>query len=121
MLKAMTSDSKSLPDAMAANPKWEVRYILSGRLHLTIKHTGIHNMAKSGGRKARPQGCSRRSHRLRRPGEDPSITPRRSGLVRFDFNMQCGAAFIVGALFRRNRRHLRCRAVPTPCIHSIKV
>src|SRR5450631_2698602 len=76
MLKAMTSDSKSLPDAMAANPKWEVRYILSGRLHLTIKHTGIHNMAKSGGRKARPQGYSRRSHRLRRLKPlTPTFTP----------------------------------------------
>src|SRR5271163_3608198 len=62
MLKAMTSDSKSLPD--------------SGRLHMTIKHTGIHNMAKSGGRKARPQGCSRRSHRLRRLKPlTPTFTP----------------------------------------------
>src|SRR4249920_1411411 len=76
MLKAMTSDSKSLPDAMAANPKWEVRYILSGRLHLTIKHTGIHNMAKCGGRKAQHQGCSQRSHRLRRLKPlTPSFSP----------------------------------------------
>src|ERR1700693_844035 len=30
MLKAMTSVSKSLPDAMAAILKWEVRYIFSG-------------------------------------------------------------------------------------------
>ena len=35
-------------------------------LHLTARKTGIHNMAKSGGRKRRPQGCSLRSHRLRR-------------------------------------------------------
>jgi hypothetical protein len=34
--------------------------------HLTARKTGIHNMAKSGGRKRRPQGCSLRSHRLRR-------------------------------------------------------
>src|SRR5207344_2122399 len=34
-------------------------------LHLTARKTGIHNMAKSGGRKRRPQGCSLRSHRLR--------------------------------------------------------
>jgi hypothetical protein len=27
MLKAMTSGSKSSPDATAANPKWEVGYI----------------------------------------------------------------------------------------------
>ena len=32
----------------------------------TARKTGIHNMAKSGGRKRRPQGCSLRSHRLRR-------------------------------------------------------
>ena len=30
------------------------------------KKGSIHNMAKSGGRKRRPQGCSLRSHRLRR-------------------------------------------------------
>ena len=35
-------------------------------LHLTARKTGIHNMAKSGGRKRRPQGCSLRSHRLQR-------------------------------------------------------
>src|ERR1700730_13197336 len=35
-------------------------------LHLTARKTGIHNMAKSCGRKGRPQGCSLRSHRLRR-------------------------------------------------------
>src|ERR1700686_5144318 len=35
-------------------------------LHLTARKTGIYNMAKSGGRKGRPQGCSLRSHRLRR-------------------------------------------------------
>src|SRR5271157_2337465 len=35
-------------------------------LHLTARKTGIHNMAESGGRKGRPQGCSLRSHRLRR-------------------------------------------------------
>ena len=35
-------------------------------LHLTARKTGIHNMAKSGGRNRRPQGCSLRSHRFRR-------------------------------------------------------
>jgi len=35
-------------------------------LHLTARKTGIHNMAKSGRAKGRPQGCPLRSHRLRR-------------------------------------------------------
>ena len=35
-------------------------------LHLTARKTGIHNMAKSGGTNVWPQGCSLRSHRLRR-------------------------------------------------------
>src|SRR6202158_16280 len=38
----MTSDSKSLPDATAANPKWEVRYILVGSSpsdHRAHRHT----------------------------------------------------------------------------------
>jgi hypothetical protein len=42
LLKAMTSDSKSLPDATTANPKWEVRYILSGSSpsdHRAHRHT----------------------------------------------------------------------------------
>ena len=42
MLKAMTSDSNSLPDAMAANPKWEVRYILSGSSSICIKRRHTH-------------------------------------------------------------------------------
>jgi len=33
------------------------QYILSGRLHLTIKHTGIHNMAKCAGEKLSIKGA----------------------------------------------------------------
>ena len=49
------------------------------KLHLTARKTGIHNMAKSGGRKRRPQGCSLRSHRLQpTKALDPDPFPRHS-------------------------------------------